>query len=51
MEYRQVDLSKPYPAAERLIRRLLELGLKERSPETIVKVLEPIKDARKTPSV
>ena len=47
----QFDLSKPYPAADVVNRRLLELGLKERSRETIVKVLKPIKDARETPAV
>ena len=49
MEYKQFDLSKPYSAADILNRRLGALGLRERSRETIVKVLEPIKNARKTP--
>ena len=51
VECTQFDLSKPYSAAEILNRRLGALGLRERSRETIVKVLEPIKDARKTPLV
>ena len=51
VECTQFDLSKPYSAAEILNRRLGALGLRERSRETIVKVLEPIKDARQTPSV
>ena len=49
MEYRSFDLSKSYTAAERLNRRLQELGLRERSPETIVKVLKPIKAAVAVP--
>ena len=51
MEYTQFDLSKPYSAAEKLNRSLRALGLRERSRETIVKVLKLIKDARETPSV
>ena len=50
-ECTQFDLSKPYPAAEKLNRSLGLLGLEERSCETLVKVLEAIKDARKTPLV
>ena len=50
VEYRPFDLSKPYPAAERLNRHLQQLGLRERSPETIAKVLKLIKDARETPA-
>ena len=51
VEYRQFDLSKPYSAAKQLNIDLGLLGLGERSRETIVKVLEAIKDARKTPLV
>ena len=47
----QFDLSTPYSAANLVNQRLLELGLKERSPETIAKVLKLIKDARETPLV
>ena len=47
----QFDLSTPYSAANFVNQRLLELGLKERSPETIAKVLKLIKDARETPLV
>ena len=51
MKYKQPDLSKPYPAADTLNDRLVVLGLRPRSRETIAKVLEAIKDARKTPLV
>ena len=50
-ECTQFDLSKPYSAAKKLNRSLGLLGLEERSCETLVKVLEAIKDARKTPLV
>ncbi len=51
MKYKQLDLSKPYSAAKTLNDRLVGLGLRPRSRETIAKVLEAIKDARKTPLV
>ena len=50
-ECTQFDLSKPYPAAEKLNRSLKALGLKERACETLVKGLKPIKAPRETPSV
>lgn len=50
-KYKQLDLSKPYSAAEKLNKRLVYLGLRARSRETIAKVLESIKDAGETPSV
>ena len=51
MKYKQLDLSKPYSAAKTLNDRLVVLGLRPRSRETIAKVLEAIKDVRKTPLV
>ena len=51
LKYKQLDLSKPYSAAKTLNDRLVVLGLRPRSRETIAKVLEAIKDARKTPLV